>query len=154
MAQRGFVIYSVDTMTGKVQMQAIVTESKDGLSPADRAQDIATRLRLLPSEGRDLDFFVAEADANASNFELGVIENLGEQNGDDFVQAARLMLERFGVVKIPLWLSASWVSDELRERHGLSTRKDIREGLLCLDLRLSKQRQAPEEEGFRETEGF
>lgn len=155
MAQRGYVICSVDEKTGQVQVQAIVTEPKDGLNPKERAADIAERLALVPGQNPDLKFFVAEADANATNWQMGLLENLGEQNGDDFVNAALLTLNRLGVVQIPQWLSTIWVAEELRTRHNIRTRMEPGSRLLRIDTYIPRQNQGPsEDDGFQETRGL
>lgn len=153
MAQRGYVICSVDEKTGQFQVQAIVTEPKDGLSPKERAGDIVERLKLVPGQNPDLQFIVAEADANATNWQMGLLENLGEQNGDDFVNAALLMLKRLGVVQVPAWLSSVWVTDELLKRHNVRTRMEPGSRLLRVDTYIPRQSTPPEDDGFQETRG-
>lgn len=152
MAQRGYAICSIDENTGQVKVQAIVTEPKDGLNPRERADDIAERLALVPGQSASLKFFVAEADANATNWQMGLLENLGEQNGDEFVSAALLMLRRLGVVQVPEWLSSVWVTDQLLKRHNVRTRMAPGSRLLRVDPIIPRQNQGPTDDGFREAD--
>lgn len=149
---KGYVVAGIDTMSGRATMQAIVTQAMDGLTAAERAEDIAERLRMMPSEGRDLDFRVYEVDADATNFELGIIENLGAMDPSDFVRAAMLHLKRFGVVRLPGWMSEDWLIKELDSRFGLSVLVD-NEGLVRAYLNFPRQGSSSEDDGFQETRG-
>lgn len=154
MAKRGYVICSINERNGQVQVQAIVTESRDGLQARERAEDIADRMRLLPGTSRDIEYVVMEADADASNFELGILENLGEQSGDEFVDAAMLLLKRIGVVQVPKWLSDDWVVEELLKRHNIRARMMPRASrMLRLEASIPSQSKGPTDDGFQETQG-